>query len=555
MKINKLLFLFILALIFSSCSKKPDVLYVNGKIHTFDNENTTVEAIAVRDGKILKTGTTEEIRKDYNIENQVDLQGKVVLPGFIDCQGYLILFAKNLHLLDLRDVSSSEQLKKKLKDKVTQMKAGDRIIGLYLNENNFKEDDIVRIDKDYLDKTAPGNEIFIVNLRNDIGWSNSKGLESMKVTKMTPSPPKGEILKDDNGELLGVFLDSAVNLLIEKLNNFSKKEMQSSVDRGINELLKYGITEIHDRMLDKEGINLIKELADSGKMALRIYVILSAGDPSFTDYMKSGIEENYKDRITVRAVSVDFDGAFALQKAVMKDDYKIEPRRAVGYADTIEIEKAFREASDKKFQFCVKTVGDLAVNKTLNAIEKVIKDKGLKDHRTVLEQIQFISQNDISRFKDLNIIPQIAPEVTMENFEYVNDLIAKENKLSLGLWNSMLQASGRITSGSDFPFQTINPFVQIYYLLSRQYTDTTRMDIPNSSQKLNLIDAIKSYTIWAAYSGFEEKVKGSIEKGKYADMIVISDDIFNSDTKKLLDTKVLKTIINGKVVYDRGTLK
>jgi predicted amidohydrolase YtcJ len=240
-----------------------------------------------------------------------------------------------------------------------------------------------------------------------------------------------------------------------------------------------------------------------------------------------------------------------LQTASMRDDYKTEPKKTNPYCDEPTIENILRKALDKNFQFTIKTVGDKAVNNTLNIIEKISKEKKLDNPRIKFDGIEFVQSSDINRLKEFKIIPSIKPEACLYDIDVIPLKIPISNLKNFALWNTLLQNCGMITTSSGFPFShSINPFVQIYYLTNRQFLDTLRNDIPSDNQKLSILDALKSYTIWPAYSGFEEDIKGSLEKGKFADMIVISDDIFNIDSKKLPNIKVLKTIIDGKLCYE-----
>jgi predicted amidohydrolase YtcJ len=236
----------------------------------------------------------------------------------------------------------------------------------------------------------------------------------------------------------------------------------------------------------------------------------------------------------------------------MNDKYKTESKNTFLYATDEEIESNFKRAIDKNFQFCIKTVGDKAVNTNLNIIEKVIKEKNPKDHRTILEFVEFVQPNDISRFGSLNVIPSVRPEFTIENLENIAEYISLNNAANLGMWNSLLQSSKYIVSGTNFPYSNyISPISLIHILVNRQPVDTANSKIQNMNQKLSLIDAIKSFTVYAAFAGFEEKTTGTLEKDKYADFIVLSDDIFTIDSKIIKNIQILKTIINGKVVFSK----
>jgi predicted amidohydrolase YtcJ len=221
------------------------------------------------------------------------------------------------------------------------------------------------------------------------------------------------------------------------------------------------------------------------------------------------------------------------------------------YNDFYDILEATKKANKNDFQISVKTVGDRAVTQTLNAIDSANKEIKSKAGRTRLEYIEFIRPSDIQRIKQYNIIPSVRPEVTLWNKQIVNELIKPENAQYLGLWNTLYKQNDIIISGTDFPYHIINPLIVMYYLSTGLSLDTAENKLANNTaQKLTILEALKSFTVYSAYASFAEDVKGSLEKDKYADMVVLSEDILSSDPQVLLKTKVLKTIIRGEVLYD-----
>lgn len=552
MRYIKSLLIILLVVALTSCSKSPVTVFVNGKIYSLDANNTVYEAMAVRDGKILEIGTTAKIKEKFDTKDVVDLSGKTVIPGFTDMEGSLVEFAKNLNFINFANVKSIEETQKLISDNAKIRKVGSWVVGYALNELNFKEEELLKIDKSILDAAAPDHNVYIVNITGDMVWTNSKLLQTLQITNLTPNPKDGEIEKNEKGELTGLLFDKAVNLVKEKSPEISKDDLAGSLQLATLELAKYGITEVHDRTVNKESINLFKQIIDSNKLAIKVYGILSAGDETFEQYLSKGIEVNYKDYLTVRAVSIDYDGALNLQAASMNDKYKIDAKNSFLYATDEEIETAFKKASEKGFQFYVKSVGDKAVTNNLNIIEKVIKDKNPKDHRTVVEYLEFVSPNDIARLGALKIIPSVRPEETISNIEILKDFVPETNANNLGMWNNLLQSTKYIAAGSNFPYSNyISPLTLIHLLVNRQPLDTNMSNIPNMNQKLSLLDAIKAFTVYAAYAGFEEKTRGTLEKDKYADFVVLSDDIFTFDAKKIKDIKVLKTVVNGKIVFGK----
>lgn len=550
MRYIKSLIILFLVVSFTSCSKSPVTVFVNGKIYSLDANNTVYEAMAVRDGKIIEIGTTAMVKEKFDTKDVVDLNGKTVIPGFTDMEGSLVEFAKNLNFINFANVKSIAEVRKVIGDYAKSRKEGSWVVGYALNELNFKEEELLRFDKSILDSVAPDNNVYIVNITGDMVWANSKLLRSLKITNLTPNPKDGEIEKNDKGELTGLLFDKAVNLVKEKSPEISKEDLSNSLHIATIELAKYGITEVHDRTVNKEAINLFKQNIDSNKFAIKIYGVLSAGDETFEEYLVKGIEVNYKDYLTVRAVSIDYDGALNLQAASMNDKYKIEIKNTFLYATDEEIENSFKKAIDKGFQFNIKSVGDKAVTNNLNVIEKVLKEKNPKDHRTVVEYLEFVSPNDLARLGALKIIPSVRPEETITNIGILKDYVPETNANNLGMWNTMLQNTKYITAGSNFPYSSyISPLTLIHLLVNRQPLDTNLSNIPNINQKLSVLDAVKAFTLYAAYAGFEEKTKGTLEKDKYADFVVLSEDIFKFDVKKIKDIKVLKTVVNGKIVF------
>jgi predicted amidohydrolase YtcJ len=551
--INFLFILLVIAVSFS-CSKSQTTVYFNGKIYTLDANNTVVEAIAVKDGKIIDLGKNDDIKNKYGKDKLIDLNGGTVLPGFIESEGSIVDFSLELarynNMADLRNINSIDKITNIVTEKIKKSKE-DTWVGGYGWDDESLMNEIELINKATLDKISNKHFIYLINSDGTIVWCNSKAIDALQITNMTPSPEGGEIGKDDNGNPDGLLFGKAINLVKEKLPKFTKEDMNNALSAGTNEMLKYGITGVVDRNLSKESINAFKELIDSNRIPIHIYGVLTGSDEAFADYLKKGIEPDYKGKMTIRGVTLDYDGAFENQSAAMSGNYKIGSNKKNPYTDEAGIEKTLREALDKNFQFSIKTVGDDAVNKVLNVIEKVVKEKNPKDARIKLENIEFAGQSDLIRMKELKIIPSVRPETAVFDFDYIDILVSPEAKKNFALWNSLIKNTGLLTCGSGFPFsRSISPIIGIYYLTERQPIDTILANTPNPEQKISILDAIKSYTVWAAYSTFQEEKKGSLEKGKIADMVVLSDDIFKLTGTALLNTKVKMTIVNGLVVYE-----
>jgi predicted amidohydrolase YtcJ len=550
MRLIKISLALVFCALLASCSKNPDVIYTNGKIYTLDKNNTIVEAIAVREGKILATGKSKDLTDKYSSAKVIDLQGKTVVPGFMDAEGNLMEFSRNLDFIDLRGTKTLAEIIQRVTDKVHASKDGDWIGGFGWDDLALPPEEFQKIDHTTLDKISTKDYIYLVNARADIVWVNQKVLDAAKITKDTPNPENGEIEKNDRGQPTGLLYDDAQELVMKILPQPTEQQVMTNVERGISELFKYGITEIDDANMSEEILSLYKKMVDENKFAIRLYAMINGKGPLFEKYLKSG-PENYKDRIHVKCFELEYDGYFETQDAAMENDYFKDPKRKTPYNDEYDIKEMTKKAFENNFQVSVKANGDRAVNSTLNAIESVTKEVKPKAGRTRIEYAEFVTPADMQRIKQFEIIPSVRPEVSLVNKVIVGDLIDPENAKNQGLWNTLWKQNGIIISGTDFPYHIINPLIQMYFLSTGMTLDTaTNKTVNNSAQKLTVLDALKSFTVWSAYACFEENEKGTLEPGKLADMVVLSDDILTSDPKALLTTQILKTIARGEIMYE-----
>lgn len=550
MRALKILFLAVFCIFLASCSKKPEVIYVNGKIYTLDKNNTIVEAIAVYEGKILATGKSTELTEKYKDAKVIDLKGKTVVPGFIDAEANLMEFSKQLSLLDLRNARSVDEILAMVKERAKTSKPDEWIGGFGWDELKLSEKDLERLNYSLLDGASTAQFIYLVNALGNTTWVNKKVLDLTKVTKDTPDPENGAIGFDDNNNPTGLFYESAQSLVINVLPQPSEQEVMSNITRGINELFKYGITEINDANITEQGLSVYKKMVDDNKFPIRLYAMIPGKGPLFEKYVSSG-PENYKDRINIKCFSLEYDGYFETQDAAMENDYNEDPKRMTPFNDDFDIKEMTKKANEKDFQVSVKTVGDRALTQTLNAIESVNKEVKSKAGRTRLEYLEFVTPQDMQRIKQMEIIPSIRPEVTLADKYVLNDIIKPENSQNLGLWNTLYKQNNIIISGTDFPYHTISPLVVMYYLSSGLSLDTALNRVANNTaQKLTVLEALKSFTVYAAYASFAEDVKGTLEKDKFADMVVLSDDIVSGDANMLLKAKILMTIVRGEVVFE-----
>jgi len=550
MKFTKLLLIAAAMSIISSCSKTPDVLYINAKVYTLDRDNSIAEAIAVKDGKILATGRTQELRDKYSSVKTIDLKGKTVVPGFIDAEGNLMEFSRNLNFIDLRNTKSLKEILDKVRDRIVTANEGEWIGGFGWDELALSEADFQRLHHELLDSIAGNQKVYLINSRADIVWVNKKMLEAANITRGTADPPDGEIERDEENEPTGLLYDGAQELVIKVLPEPSEAQVMENVGKGIQELFKYGITEINDANISESNLNVYKKMVEQKRFPIHLYAMIAGKGPLFERYVESG-PENYGDRIHVKCMYLEYDGYFSDQNAAMVDNYWDEPRRMTPFNDEYDLKEMMKKAFTSNFQVSIKAVGDRAVTATLNSFESVYNEMRPKGGRNRIEYAEFVPPPDMQRIRELGIIPSIRPEVTLEDKAMLSEIIDPDNGKNLGLWSTLMKQNDRIICGTDFPYHQINPLFQMYILSTGLGLDSALNKLyNNSAQKLTVADALKSFTVWSAYACFQEDVKGTIEAGKFADFVVLSEDILASDPKVLLNTRVLMTVVSGEIVYE-----
>lgn len=537
--------------VFIGCSKNPDIIYYNGKIYTLDDKNTVAEAIAVKDGKIIKVGTNAEIKDKYSDVKSLDLEGKCVIPAFIDAEGSITHYAENLSTILLEKYNSTEELRKLIKEYCKKFNENVWVKVYFYGKYEANDDSIANLDKTILDEFAPKHNLYVMNREGSMAVLNTKALNTLKL-KADLLPDEIEAGVGDDNELDGWITGNVQDYLSKRVGSYPKEVMASLLEIASKEILKWGIVEVRDRNLTKESINIIRNLIDSNKFPIKLYAVISYEYDLMNEFLTKGIEKDYKGKLSIRAVSIDVDGAFEFKLADMYEKYKESPQLVPAFKTEEDIEDLISKAFKSEFQVNIKAVGDKAVSMSLNSLEKQLKQKSVENHRTVIENIQFIKPEDLKRIKELKVIPSVRPEVCIDDAYILPKLIDSSAIKNLGLWKSLLNNSGYIVAGSDFPFEnrTINPLVQIYYLVMRKDVDEQNAIQINPSESLTILEAVKAYTVWAAYACFDGECRGTLEKDKYADFIVLSEDIFNAKPEEIIKIRVLKTIVNGNVMYE-----
>lgn len=518
-------------------SAAADLVIRNGKIFTLSAEKPEVQAVAVKDGKIIALGADEEIEKFVGASTRVlNVGGKLVLPGFIDAHCHFSYGGQSLAMLDLGNARSVEDIQKKIAERIAELPAGSAVFGFasYPNPGLFKG--LGWPTKEILDPISPNSTVVLLRRGGHAYWVNSVALQKSGITKETKSPEGGEIVKDaETGEPTGILKEAASMLL--KVDNPSKPT--EDIERALKHAAGLGLTGIHTGSYLKE-IEIFKELEAQGKLTLRVYAWLPID--GLDEYIKKGIKQGQgDDMVRIGFLKTFIDGTIGVRSALMFEPFAEEPGNT-GLAQYKEedfyalIEKAHQNG----YQIGVHAIGDKGVHWTLNAYERAQQKHGKKGLRHRVEHNTVNTLEDTKRFGALGVVASMQPNIT-GNELYRRMRLGIERARRVDMWKTLLNNGAVLAWGTDWPVSSLNPMENLFQLVTRYYPE----------ERLTMAEAIEYYTYGPAYASFEENTKGTLEVGKLADMVVLSRDLFTISPKEILTTQVLFTILGGRVVYEK----
>ncbi len=556
--------LFIVVLLFSFCSHPEqiaDTIYFNGTIYTIATP-AVAQAVAVRAGRILAVGTKTEVEK-YRGQNtqMIDLAGNTMTPGFIEGHAHFMGVGYNKLELDLSGIRSFAELVSKVKEKASTLSPGEWITGRGWHQDKWDSlpGDMVQgfPVHDALSKVTPDNPVFLRHASGHMGLANKLAMELAGISPVSASPAGGEIIKDKNDTPTGLFNETAQSLIGQVIPRNDESTDQKAYEEAVNECLANGITGFHDAGVGQTTIDLHKKNLAEGKLGLRLYVMLDGSDSALIQsYFTKGPEIG-NEFLTVRSIKLYSDGALGSRGAWLLEPYSDMPETS-GHstADPGVIYDMSVRALQHGFQICTHAIGDRANREVLDQYEKAFKIHGAdsKQFRFRIEHAQHIDPMDIPRFAQLGVIPAMQAIHMSSDRPWAIDRLG-EKRIVEGayVWQDLLRSGAVIVNGTDAPVEPVNPIAGFYASVTRQTLKGTPEGGYEPAQRMTREQALRSYTLDAAYGAFEENMKGSIEPGKYADFAVLDQDIMTVAEEKILATTVVMTIINGQITYRQET--
>ena len=542
-----------------------DLVLRNGKIVTMDDARPVAAALAIRGDRIAAVGDEDDVQAFIGERTQViDLEGKLAVPGFIDGHAHLLNLGESLMEINLNGIRNWDEAIGKVRDAAQQATPGEWILGRGWHQEKWDRSPQPNIDEypthDAMSAVSPDNPVMLDHASGHMVFANAKAMQLAGVTSKTRDPSGGEILHDNNGEPIGVFRESAAGLIRsaydkqrESMTEKAKREETlRKIKLASDDCLSKGVTSFQDAGSSFDTIDLLKELAETNQLALRLWVMIGEGNEALerrvSQYRLDGVGNNH---LTVRAIKRFMDGALGAQGAWLLKPYDDLPDSTGLNVSSIEsIAETARIAIANGFQLCTHAIGDRANREVLDIYENAFKQNSDKtDLRWRIEHAQHLHPNDIPRFAQLGVIASMQTCHCTSDAPYVVERLGTERaRLGAYAWRSLLDTGAKVTNGTDAPVEDVDPIANFYAAVTRR---TKKGETFFPEQRMTRHEALRSYTLDAAFGAFEENLKGSLEAGKLADVAVLSQDILTVPEERILDTDVVYTIVGGKIVYQR----
>lgn len=542
MKIKHLLFCMALLVLCSCAKDHADLIVYNARVYTVDSALTAAEAFAIKDGKFIDVGTSEEIRKKYSAEEEKDAGGKAVFPGLIDAHCHFYFYGLNSNHIDLVGAKSFDEVVQRVTEYAKSHPEG-WLVGRGWDQNDWAEKSFPV--KDTFDILFPGRPIYLSRVDGHAALVNQDALDQAKFDANTKIVG-GDLVKDINGNLTGVVMDNATDSIQKLINKPTRNQQIAALQKAQKDCFGVGLTTVSDAGLDKQVVLLIDSLQKANALQMRIYAMLNPTPENYEAFLSKGIYAT--NHLNVRSFKIYADGALGSRGACLLQPYVDKPETHGFLLNNLEYFKnTAQKLINSQYQMNTHCIGDSANRYLLQVYADALK--GNNDRRWRIEHAQIVDPADFHFFRDYNIIPSVQPTHATSDMYWAQDRLGKDRMSGAYAYKQLLKNASLLANGSDFPVEGINPLLGFYAAVARQDAKGFPEGGFQKQDALTREEALKSMTIWAAYSNFEEKQKGSIEKGKMADFVILDKDIMQIALPEVLQTKVLETYSAGKQVY------
>ena len=537
-----------------------DLVLTNGKVVTVEDGAAEAQAVASRGGKIVAVGTNAEIQKHVGPDTEViDVKGQLVIPGFIEGHGHFSGVGTAQVNLNLMNTKSWDEIVAMVAEKVKTAKPGEWIYGRGWHQEKWDARPDPNVEgfpvHESLSKVSPNNPVLLTHASGHASFANAKAMELSGVTGKTPNPPGGDFLKDAAGNPTGLFRETASRLIRGDSNMTAADRLARArriLELASQEVVSKGVTSFQDAGSSFADVDLMKTMIDEGKLHNRLWIMLRVGNQALAANMAKYRMIDYGDGfLTVRGIKHSIDGALGPRGAWLLEPYSDQPD-TTGHNTTPvpTIQETAKLAMQHGYQLCVHAIGDRANRETLDIFEAAFKaNPDKKDLRWRVEHAQHLHPADIPRFGRLGVIASMQGIHCTSDAPYVPARLgAKRAEEGAYVWQKLMKSGALVTNGTDAPVEDVDPIASYYATVSRKLKDGS---VFYPEQRMNRMQALRSYTINTARAAFEENTKGTLKVGKYADMVVLSKDILTVPEDEIPSAQVMYTVVGGKVRFKR----
>ena len=537
-----------------------DLMLLDGKIYTMNPKFPKAEAVAVRDSKITAVGKTSDVenlgKRNFKV---INLQGKTVVPGFIDCHTHFLSFALSLGQVNFDLITSFDQILSQIKTFAKKLRPQEWLLGRGWDKNILRKGG--SFTKEVLDKICPNNPVALRSKDHHLLWVNSKALKLAEIDKYKEDPPGGKIDRDPNsGEPTGILKEYACDLIWEKVSPPSPEKSKRLLAEAQKLANSFGLTGIHN-LEERKAVFFFQQFLKDNQLSLRVCFWISKED--LDSAISLGLRSGFgSENIRFGGVKLYSDGALGSQTALMFEPYENSSDNfGIEVTSQHELTQWVKKASQAKIGVAIHAIGDKGVRQALDAIQRAIARASQRRLNTRLnkklrhriEHAQLIRPRDLKRFSRLGVIASVQPYHAPSDRDIVDKYWGKREGFRYP-YKSLLNHQTKLVFGSDAPIETMDALRIIHAAVTRKSAGSTgkegeRRRAWYPQESLSVPEAVFAYTQGASYASYEERIKGSIQIGKLADMVILSKDIFEINPEEILDTKVESTILGGKIVY------
>lgn len=528
-------------LVMSSCdqNKEVDLIITNATIYTVDEDFSKAESFAIKDGKFVEVGTSQEITSKYKSDQIVDLNKKYIYPGFIDAHAHFYGYCMTLLQADLRGTESFDEILEIIKNHDEKYNS-DWVLGRSWDQNDWEIKEFPT--KEKLDQLFPDKPVYLKRVDGHAAIANSKALKLAGITADTKIEGGKVIIK--NGEPTGVLIDNAMELVSDLIPDPDLETTIKALKQGEQNCFNVGLTSVCDAGLYKKQVLLLDSLQKSGDLNMRVYAMLEPNEENIEHFVKKGIYKT--DQLNVRSIKLYADGALGSRGAALIEPYSDDPENYGLIIEPLEFyHKMCKLANDNNYQINTHAIGDSANRLILNIYAQYLKGKN--DKRWRIEHAQVIHPDDLHKFGKYSIVPSIQSTHCTSDMYWADERLG-ERIINAYIYKQLLEQNGWIPNGTDFPVEQIDPRLTFYASVTRKDLEGYPEEGFQMENALTREETLKSMTIWAAKAAFEEKEKGSIEPGKFADFIVLEKDIMEVPSEEIPYIQISKTFSSGKLI-------